>query len=433
MSKSKLLIIDVAALGYDFLALNHMPSWQGLVFRPLDTVFPAVTCTAQASFRTGLLPDKHGMASNGVFQRELNRPSFWEQSSLLVEGPRIWESWRAKGKRVGLLFWQQSLGEQADLILSPAPVHKHGGGMIQDCYSEPAGLYHSLANAVGRRFNLAHYWGPLASTKSGDWIASATAALLGDAQSSPELCLVYLPTLDYDLQRYGPADARSTRALKAALRQLERMLSAARANGYEVLIFGDYAIAPVTLEPAFPNRALCEAALLVTRSVKGMLYPDFHRSRAFAMVDHEIAHVYVGNPDDVAPTRRALEGMAGIGEILDRSGQIERGLDHPHSGELVLVAEEGAFFAYPWWRESRQAPDYAAHVDIHNKPGYDPCELFFGRFPWRTGQDPRRIKGSHGRTGPGRQVCWTATFDLGKPPSLLELSGATRHYLESSA
>lgn len=432
MSDKKLLVIDVAALGYDFLALNRMPSWQGLVFRPMQTVFPAVTCTAQASFRTGLPPSGHGMVSNGVFERDINRPLFWEQSSRLVEGARIWETWRARGKRVGLLFWQQSLGEQADVILSPAPIHTHGGGMIQDCYGEPTGLYRRLSDAVGRRFKLRHYWGPMASTKAGDWIASATAALLADGGGAPELCCVYLPTLDYDLQRYGPGDARSARALERAFEQLGRMLAAARANGYEAVIFGDYAIAPVTREPASPNRALMEAGLLAVRSVKGRLYPDFHRSRAFAMVDHEIAHVYIGRAEDVEATRKALAKLAGVEEILGRGQQEARGIANARSGELALVAAEGTFFAYPWWRKPSEAPDYATHVDIHNKPGYDPCELFFGRFPWQTGQDAGRIKGSHGRTGAGREVAWAATFEMGRPTTLIELAAGVRGYLETT-
>jgi predicted AlkP superfamily pyrophosphatase or phosphodiesterase len=264
--------------------------------------------------------------------------------------------------------------------------------------------------------------------KSGEWIASATAALLADAKLAPELCLVYLPSLDYDLQRYGPAEPRSQRALASTLAQLERMLAASHASGYDVLIFGDYAIGPVTGGPVYPNRALLEAGLLATRTVKGRLYPDFHRSRAFAMVDHEIAHVYVPNRDDLEPVRKALQSLPGVEHVLEHDK-----VGHPRSGELVLVAREGFFFVYPWWSDSRRAPDYATHVDIHNKPGYDPCELFFGRFPWQTGQDPRRIKGSHGRTGPARRACWAATFDLGQPSSLIELAAALRRHLEASA
>jgi hypothetical protein len=155
------VIIQAAGLGFDFLRQHHGSSWQGFDFQPLAPVFPALTCTAQASFRTALPPSGHGMIANGLFHRDLRRPLLWEQSSALVSGPRIWETFRSRGKRVALLFWQQSLGESVDMILSPAPVHKHGGGMVQSVYSQPQPLYRELCGKMGRAFKLHRYWGPL--------------------------------------------------------------------------------------------------------------------------------------------------------------------------------------------------------------------------------------------------------------------------------
>ena len=162
-----------------------------------------------------------------------------------------------------------------------------------------------------------------------------------------------------------------------------------------------------------------------------MLYPDFHASRAFAMVDHEVAHVYVKDPDDIQPARTVLESTPGVAEILDRPAQAKVGLDHPNSGELVIVAEEGKWLAYPWWSVKSEAPDYARHIDIHNKPGYDPCELFLGWPPISVSQDTARIRGSHGRVGPGREVAWASTVELGKPATLIELAEALRAWLEA--
>ena len=102
-------------------------------------------------------------------------PFLSKLTSALVAGERIWEGFRRRGGTVAMLFWQQSLGEAVDAVLSPAPIHKHHGGMIEDCYCRPAGLYGRLCDAVGGRFKLRHYWGPFASTKAGDWIAAATA------------------------------------------------------------------------------------------------------------------------------------------------------------------------------------------------------------------------------------------------------------------
>jgi predicted AlkP superfamily pyrophosphatase or phosphodiesterase len=395
----KLLIIQVAGLGYDFLCRHAGPRWHVLEFRPLEPVFPAVTCTVQATLRTALPPAGHGMVANGLYLRSLRRPLFWEQSSGLVEGPRIWDGFRARGGSVGLLFWQQSLGEAADVLLSPAPIHKHHGGMIESCYSRPADLYGRLCRfGVSRPFRLRHYWGPRASAKAGAWIGQATAWLLAQKREAPDLCLTYLPTLDYDLQRYGPASPAAGKAMEALLDRLRRLVDAAAdACDYDVLVVGDYAIGAVTGEVVYPNRALREARLLATRGVAGMLYPDFHASRAFAVVDHEVAHVYVRDPGDVERAADVLRDLPG----------------------------------YPWW-EGDAAPDYATHVDIHNKPGYDPCELFFDRLPWRTGRDPAQIRGSHGRAGGDRRVAWAATcaFDA-EPATHVELAAAVRAWLES--
>ena len=419
----KLLVVQVAGLSHTFDA------WPGPELRAMQSVFPAVTCTVQGSFRTASLPREHGMIANGLFRRDLGRVMFWEQSARLVKGERIWSEFRQRGGKVAMLFWQQSMGEDVDIVVSPAPIHKHHGGMIQDCYSRPAGLYQTLCARVGRPFKLRHYWGPMASTKSGDWIADATAALLADAELAPDLCLTYLPTLDYDLQRFGPDHAKAAGAADAAKRQLLGLLDAAASRGYEVVIFGDYAIAPVS-QAAFPNLALLKAGLMSVRNVSGMLYPDLYASRAFAMVDHEVAHVYVRDPGDVEGVRELLSATDGVRDILDRAAQVQAGLDHPNSGELVLRAGEDRWFAYPWWTDKRQAPDYARHVDIHNKPGFDPCELFWGWPPGSVSQNTSRIRGSHAQIGPGREVLWGATFDLpGEVDDIIGLAFSVRDWL----
>lgn len=420
----KLLIVQCAAL-------SEPPQVSGLTFRRTDGVFPAVTCTAQASFRTASPPADHGMIANGLFFRPLRRAMFWEQSAGLVAGRRIWDRMRAVGGRVGMMFWQQSLGEAVDLVLSPAPIHKHHGGMIEACYARPRGLYDRLRRRVGRAFRLRHYWGPLASPKAGDWIADATAAVLADAELAPELLLTYLPTLDYDLQRHGPGSPRAAPARQALGRQLVRLLDAARAGGYEVLVFGDYAIGRAE-RAGFPNRVLAAAGLLETREVAGMRYPDLWASRAFAMVDHEVAHVYVRDAADVPAARDVLAGLDTVADVLDRDGQRDLRIDHPNSGELVLVAAEGAWLAYPWWTDPARAPDYAAHVDIHNKPGFDPCELRMALWPpLSVSQDPRAVAGTHGRTGPGRRVAWACTCALPQDAGdLAELGESVRRVLD---
>ena len=425
----KLLIVQVAALGHDLLRSLHGLSWEGLEVKAADSVFPALTCPVQASFRTGATPAAHGMVANGIFDRHLMKPLFWEQSSRLVQGKRLWQNFRRAGKTVAMLFWQQSLGEDVDILLSPAPIHKHHGGMIQDCYAKPDGLYASLCAHIGRPFELKHYWGPLASHKASDWIAQATARVLSDEAFAPDLCMTYLPALDYDLQRYGPESPQAKDAVTQVMDQLSQLKRTADRLGYDLLVFGDYAIAPCHHGPLYPNRLLHRAGLLTTRTIRSMHYPDFHASKAFALVDHEIAHVYVRA--GMAEVRGLFEAVPGIDRVLEGDAIGQAGLNSERAGDLVLVAKPGHWLAYPWWTDRREAPDYAGHVDIHNKPGYDPCELFWGWPPGSVSQNPDRLQGSHGRTGKDRQIAWCSTCIDGKQASLLDLAGAVQQHLET--
>ncbi len=407
----KLLVVQVAALGYELLKRRcGQGRWLGLDFAPIDSGVPGVTCSAQAEFRTGAKASVHGMVSNGLYRRDLGKVMFWEQSARLVAGQRIWKDLRNAGRTVAMLFWQQSMGEDVDIVVTPAPIHKHHGGMIQDCYTKPAGLYRKLCDQVGGPFKLRHYWGPLASVKAGDWITDATLAICRD--SAPDLCLTYLPTLDYDLQRYGPDGPKADKAFAVLEAQLARLLDGAKECGYETIVFGDYAIVPVSGDAVLPNKALLDAGLLETRDVKGMLYPILPASRAIAVCDHQIAHVYVANPNDLELAAETLRAVDGIETVLDVGEMATLGLDHANSGELLAVASEGCWLGYQWWTDPKQAPDYANHVDIHNKPGFDPCELFFGWPPMRVSQDSSRIGGSHGGFGPGRKVAFASSIVL---------------------
>ena len=406
---TKLLVVDVAALGWD-LVQRHPPGDPRLAFQGLETVFPAVTCPVQAAFRTALSPLACGLESNGIFQRALRKVSFWEQSAFLIHGARIWQDFRARGRKVGVFFWQQSLGEAADLILSPKPVHQHHGGLIQDCYSQPHDLYARLSAKLERPFNLMHYWGPLASPKSSDWIVEATCAVLAAPDLAPNLLLTYLPHLDYDLQRYGPDDACALRSLDAAYALLSRLWQAADAAGYDIVIFGDYAIEKVSSPPIFPNLALQMAGLFRVRTVAGRVYPDFFTSAAFALVDHQVAQILVLDAARRVEVRRAMELLDGVDQISERDGA------------LLIAAKPGRWFAYPWWTAKRAAPDFAGHVDIHSKPGYDPCELLFGWPPGSISQAAARIRGTHGLAGPDRKVAWASSLSFANPVTLLDLA-----------
>ena len=372
----KTLTVVVAGLGYNLLERNGMLEMAGLKFRSAPSVFPAVTCVAQASLRTGLAPSEHGMVSNGWWSEDLRKPLFWEQSSRIVKGRRVWADRRAQGGTVGMFFFQQSLGEEADVIVSPAPIHKHGGGMAMSCYTKPTGMAPILEKLCGK-FPLWRYWGPLASPKVGRKCVSWFEAMT-DAHDVDEAYL-YLPTLDYAAQKSGPDSPAAQAALKEFRRQLERVADICMRRGCELKVVGDYEITEVTAEPVCPNVVLRRNDLFRTRTVDGMSYPDFYQSTAFAMCDHEFCVVYG-------------EERAKAVELLLATGDYE--LPSPDSqlstlNFQLLLAREGSWCDYAWWTDKREAPDFASHVDIHNKPGYDPKELFF----FNRGI----VKGTHGR------------------------------------
>ena len=421
----KLLIIQTA--GLDRQTLERL-AIAGTTVSDLVPPLPAVTCTAQASFRTATPPADHGMVANGIYDRALRKALFWEQSAALVTGPRLWDRLRGAGHKVGMLFWQQSLGESADYVLSPAPIHKHHGGMILDCYSQPREMYARLRSRLGE-FPLTRYWGPRASARVGDWIAQATADVM--AHEAPELLLTYLPTLDYDFQRHGPTGPAAERAAAVLKQQLAGLLKSCDAQGYEWVLWGDYAISAVgDGGVSFPNRALREAGLLTCRDVRGRAYADLNASRAFAVVDHAVAHVFVSAESDRAVAADVCRALPGVDQVLVGAQRDAVGLSHSRSGELVLIAKPGGWFAYPWWHRSGEAPDYASHVDIHNKPGFDPCELFMQWCPPGVAQDPLRVGGTHGRTDP--PAVWTGSIGFEGPVgSVVELAQAVQEWINT--
>ena len=362
----KRINVIAAGLGYRLLERNGMTEIAGLKFASQPSVFPAVTCVAQGTVRTGILPSEHGMISNGYWSEDLCKPIFWEQSNRLVKGKRVWS------RNSGVFFFQQSLGEDVELIVSPAPIHKHGGGMIMSCYTKPTGMADVLVRLCGK-FPLWRYWGPLASPKVGRKCISYFEEMT--AIHDVDEAYLYLPTLDYAAQKYGPDSPQALAALREFRRQLERLAEIAMHRGCELRVQGDYEITEVTCNPVNPNITLRRAGLFKTRTVGGMSYPDFYQTSAFAMCDHEVAVI-------VGPEReKAVKTLLSTG---DYDEQIMVCGD-----KIVLTAKPGSWCGYEWWTDRREAPDFASHVDIHNKPGYDPKELFF----FNRGT----VRGTHGR------------------------------------
>jgi hypothetical protein len=365
----------------------------------LAPCFPALTCPVQASLTTGALPETHGIIANGFHDRQRLHTSFWEQSDRLVEAERVWTRIRRRtGKplKSAMLFWQNSMAGDHDVIVTPQPIHKHDGGMIFSCYTCPTELYGRLAAEIGA-FPLHKYWGPLAGYESSAWIVRCALCVLREFQ--PDLTLCYLPQMDYNLQRQGPAGPRIAGDLARLNAGVQELLDYGSAHGMRVLVVSEYGATGV--RRAVPlNLALRRAGLLPVRGVKRMDYLDYPMSRAFALVDHQIAHVYCW-PEAVGEAEAVLKETAGV-EAVVRPGDERVRCGHARAGDLVVIAEADTWFSYPWWEDPARAPDFAREVDIHLKPGYDPCELFKAGFrlklpPFYVSTDTAQVKGSHGR------------------------------------
>lgn len=385
--------------------------------RQLATVTPAVTCSVQATFLTGLLPREHGIVGNGWLFRDLMEIWLWRQSNRLISGERIWDSARKRDPAFTCanLFWWYAMASGADIAITPRPIYKADGRKLPDCYADPPKLRDELTQRLGV-FPLFHFWGPATSIASSRWIADAAKHVM--ATRDPTLTLVYLPHLDYGLQRLGPEHPEIAKDLSEIDAVAGDLIEAARAQGRRVIVLSEYGIVPVC-RPVHVNRALREAGLLAVREEEGGEILDIPRSRAFALADHQIAHVYVKDVSDMAAARAAIERLDGVDRAYDRTEQIALGLDHDRSGELVALSQPDAWFTYYYWLDDTRAPDFARTVEIHRKPGYDPDELFLDpsiRWPklavgWRLMKralglrtlmdvipiDASLVKGSHGR------------------------------------
>ncbi|GAB3214174.1 alkaline phosphatase family protein [Marinactinospora thermotolerans] len=371
---TRLLVIDV--VGLTPALLEHAPRLSALAAEgwsaPLNTVLPAVTCSVQSTFLTGGLPRDHGIVGNGWYFRDVGEVHLWRQHNRLVGGEKVWETARRHRPdfRTANVCWWYAMGASTDWTVTPRPVYHADGRKSPDCYARPARLHEELTRDLGP-FPLFQYWGPTASLRSTEWIVAATRRLLPQA----DLTLCYIPHLDYDLQRHGPHGPEAIAAVRAVDAALSPLLEDARRLGATVVALSEYGITPAS-HPVHVNRALREAGLLEVYTQHGMEYLDPWASRAFAVADHQVAHVYVADPADLSAVADLCRALPGVDLVLDRADQAAHGLDHERSGELVLVAEPEAWFTYYYWLRDERAPDFARGVEIHRKPGYDPAELF---------------------------------------------------------
>lgn len=414
------VVVDIVGLTLRQLG-EHTPNLNRFCERgaraAMGAVLPAVTCSAQATMLTGAAPAQHGAVGNGWFDRETGEVALWRQSNALVRGKKLYElaHERDPSFTCAKLFWWWNMGAPVDWSITPRPFYPADGRKIPAVYGWPRSYVSELEERCGP-FPFFDFWGPKAGLPSSRWIADAAIATL--AERKPTLTLVYLPHLDYSHQQFGPSHERSVAALREIDVVFGDLLLAAQKHEASVVVVSEYGLEDVDT-PIDINRALRREGLLEVRDTPAGEVLDTFASTAFAVADHQVAHVYCRTEDARQHAASTLRNLAGVDTVLDRVAQRRFGLDHPRSGDLVAVARKGAWFTYYYWLDDERAPDFAPTVDIHRKPGYDPCELFLDpklfapklRIATRLAQkivgmrylmdviplDASLVKGSHGR------------------------------------
>jgi predicted AlkP superfamily pyrophosphatase or phosphodiesterase len=371
------LVLDVVGLTPKFLG-DSTPNLAALArqgeVRSLRTIEPAVTCSVQSTFTTGLLPRDHGCVANGWYFRDTSEVALWRQSNALVTGEKIWDVAKRRDPefRCAKLFWWFNMYSAADIAVTPRPQYPADGRKIPDIHTRPGGLREELQRELGT-FPLFRFWGPAADITCSSWIGKCAARIW--ERQKPTLSLVYLPHLDYNLQRLGPTHPEIAADLRAVDAICGELIDLARRDGASVIALSEYGMMDVRGAVAI-NRILRSAGLIEVRGEQAGEILDAGASEAFAVADHQFAHVYVRRRERVAEVAQLLRKQDGIDAVWEEEDKRAHGLDHPRSGELVAVSGRDRWFSYYYWVDDDRAPDFARTVDIHRKPGYDPVELF---------------------------------------------------------
>jgi predicted AlkP superfamily pyrophosphatase or phosphodiesterase len=413
----KTVVIDVVGLSSSLIG-SHTPFLKKYILNKnlslIDPMLPAVTTAVQSTYVTGKWPSEHGIVGNGWYDKEDCEIKFWKQSNKLVHEEKIWEKAKKEDPSFtcSTMFWWYNMYSSADFSVTPRPNYLADGRKMPDCYSQPAELRDRLQKELGQ-FPLFQFWGPGANIKSTQWIADAS--ILTNEWHDPTLTLIYLPHLDYCLQKFGPDLNRISKDLNEIDKVIEQLVNYYEKKDAEIIILSEYGITAVN-NPIHLNRLFRENDLLQIRVERGLELLDPGASKAFVVADHQIAHVYINDDSVTGKVKDLLQKVTGIELILDKTEQKNYHIDHERSGDLVLMADEQSWFTYYFWLDDAVAPDYARVVDIHKKPGYDPVEMFMTS-KLRAGYkllkkksgfryvmdviplDAKLVKGSHGRTG----------------------------------
>jgi predicted AlkP superfamily pyrophosphatase or phosphodiesterase len=377
LKMQKTVVIDVVGLSESIIS-EHTPYLKSYLKKnhlsKIKPVLPAVTTTAQSCYVTGKYPTSHGIVGNGWYDRTDAEVKFWKQSNHLVGSPKIWDEAKKKDPNFtcAKMFWWYNMYSSADYSVTPRPQYHADGVKAPDCYSNPPELRDELQDALGT-FPLFNFWGPNANIKSTQWIADAS--IFVDKKYNPTLNLIYLPHLDYCLQKFGVDFTKISKELGEIDRVVQQLIEHFESTQTQVILLSEYGINNVS-EPIHINRILRTHDCMAIREERGLELLDAGASKAFAVSDHQIAHIYVKDQADKKEVKKILKAIPGVAQVLD-SAEIEaQHLNHERTGDFVLIADTDKWFTYYYWLDDAKAPDFARCVDIFKKPGYDPVEMF---------------------------------------------------------
>jgi hypothetical protein len=396
--------------------VSRMPTLEALAAagscEPLAPGFPAVTCPVQATLTTGSLPTAHGIVANGLYDRGSHHLEMWISPDGVHRAPRLWDRLKAARPdlRTAAWFLLQSKHATADLVCLPAPKHNPDGTETMWCHTNPEPLYASLRDTLGD-FPLHKFWGPIAGIESSQWIARSF--LEASRDNPPHFATVYLPHLDYAAQRTGPDSPQAHAACGELDAEIAKLIDGFGAivgrDRLMVLVVGEYRIRPVS-HTLFPNRVLREAGLLAVADTPDGELLDMVGSRAWALADHQVSHVYLQDGADqqlVEKVASLFRGRAGVARVLAGADLVAAGLTAPDQesrcGDLVIESTPESWQSYFYWLDDAKAPRFARTIDIHRKPGYDPLELHIDRTKLPAISIPldvSLVKGSHGAIDP---------------------------------
>ncbi|RVU00352.1 alkaline phosphatase family protein [Mucilaginibacter limnophilus] len=413
----KTVVIDIVGLSKSVIG-EHTPFLQKYIAQnnitTIEPLLPAVTTSVQSAYVTGKWPADNGIVGNGWYDRIDSEVKFWKQSNKLVQGEKIWDKAKKEDPSFtsAMMFWWYNMYSTTDFSVTPRPNYLADGRKMPDCYSYPAELRDELQAKLGT-FPLFQFWGPGANIKSSKWIADAS--MFTDDKHDPTLTLIYLPHLDYCLQKFGPDTSKIGTELKEIDDLVKELVTYYEKKGAKIILLSEYGISPVN-NPIHLNRLLRKEGLLGIRVERGLELLDAGASKAFAVADHQIAHIYINDPSVTEKVKTLLQNTKGVELVLDREAQKAYHIDHERAGDIVVMADKDSWFTYYFWLDDAVAPDYARVVDIHKKPGYDPVEMFMtskARAGYKLLRkkaglryvmdviplDATLIKGSHGRIG----------------------------------